>query len=137
MGVAGALSGEYGADGLGFEVEESSMPVSEFKYAVYSGNVWNENVELDEEECVIRSILKCVYLVLFISDFVLYCFFIHFHVQFQNFLSFNIQFRNQNLLFFSRIFEKVKLHPFHRGKVDSLFVVVGGNYIYYKSVFGD
>ena len=70
MGVAGALSGEYGADGLGFEDEESSMSVSEFKYAVYSGNVY---VELDEEECLFRSILKCVYLVLFISEFVLYC----------------------------------------------------------------
>ena len=73
MGVAGALPGEYGADGLGIEDEESSMSVSEFKYAVYSGNVWNENIELDEEECVFRSILKCVYLVLFISDFDLYC----------------------------------------------------------------
>ena len=73
MGVAGALSGEYGADGLVFEDEESSMSVSELKFAVYSGNVWNEYVELDEEECVFRSILKCVYLVLFISDFVLYC----------------------------------------------------------------
>ena len=73
MGVAGALLGEYGADGLGFEDEESSMSVSEFKYAVYSGNVWSEYVELDEEECVFRSILKRVYLVLFISDFVLIC----------------------------------------------------------------
>ena len=129
MGVAGALSGEYGADGLGFEGEESSMSESEFKYAVYSGNVWSEYVNLDEEECVFRSILKCIYLVLFISDFVLFFFFVHFHVQFQNFLSFNIQFRNQNFLSSSRIFEKVKLYPFHRGKVDSLFVVVGGNYI--------
>ena len=109
MGVVGALSGEYGADGMGFEDEESSISVSEFKNAVYSGNVWNEYNELDEEECVFRSILKCVYLVLFNSDFVLYCFFIHFHVQFQNFLSFNIQFRNQNFLSFSKIFEKVKL----------------------------
>ena len=70
MGVAGALSGEYGADGLGFEDEESSMSVSEFKYDVYSGNVWSEYVELDEEECVFRSNLKCVYFVLFISNFV-------------------------------------------------------------------
>ena len=137
MGVAGALSGEYGADGLGFEDEESRMSVSEFKQAMYSGNVWNEYVELDEVECVFRSILKCVYLVLFISGFVLYCFFIRFHVQFQNILSFNIQFRNQNFLSFSRIFEKVKLYPFHRRKVDSLFVVVGRNYIYYRSVFED
>ena len=73
MGVAGALSGEYGADGLGFEDEESSMSVSEFKNAVYTGNVWSEYVELDEEECVFRSILKCVYLILFISDFALFC----------------------------------------------------------------
>ena len=35
MGVVGTLSGVYGADGLGFEDEESSMSVSEFKYAVY------------------------------------------------------------------------------------------------------
>ena len=40
---------EYGADGLGFEGEESSMSVSEFRYAVYSGSVWNEWVELDDE----------------------------------------------------------------------------------------
>ena len=73
MGVAGALLEEYGADGLGFEDEESSLSVSEFKYAVYSGNVWSEYVELDEEECVFRSNLKSVYLVLFISDFVLFC----------------------------------------------------------------
>ena len=60
LGVVVFLSGEYGADGLGFEGEESSMSVSEFKYDVYSGNVWSEYVELDEEECVFRSILKCV-----------------------------------------------------------------------------
>ena len=115
------------------------MSVSEFKYAVYSGNVWSDNVELDEGECVFRSILKCVYFVLFISNFVfvLYYFFIHFHVQFQNFLSFNIRFRNQNFLSFSRIFEKVKLYPFHLGKVDSLFLVAGGSCICYRSVFGD
>ena len=35
MGVVGTLSGVYGADGLGFEDEESSMSVSEFKYAHY------------------------------------------------------------------------------------------------------
>ena len=49
MGVTVALSGEYGADGLWFEDEESSMSVSEFRYAVYSGRVWNEYVELDDE----------------------------------------------------------------------------------------
>ena len=45
MGVAG----EYGADGLGFEDEESSMSVSRFKYDVYSGNVWSKWVEPDNE----------------------------------------------------------------------------------------
>ena len=49
LGVTVALSGEYGANGLWFEDEESSMSVSEFKYAVYSGKVWNECVELDDE----------------------------------------------------------------------------------------
>ena len=49
MGVTVALSGEYGADGLWFEDEESSMSVSEFKYAVYSGKVLNECVKLDDE----------------------------------------------------------------------------------------
>ena len=49
MDVVGTLSGVYGADGLGFEDEESSMSVSEFKNAVYSGNLWSECVKLDEE----------------------------------------------------------------------------------------
>ena len=49
LGVTVALSGEYGADGLWFENEESSMSVSEFNSAVYSGKVWNEFVELDDE----------------------------------------------------------------------------------------
>ena len=53
MGVAGTLSGVYGADGLGFEDEESSMSVSEFKCAVYSGNVWSESVELEDELFVV------------------------------------------------------------------------------------
>ena len=53
MGVVGTLSGVYGADGLGFEDEESSMSVSEFKYAVYSGNLWGECVELEEELFVV------------------------------------------------------------------------------------
>ena len=53
MGVVGTLSGVYGADGLGFEDEESSMSVSEFKYAVYSGNLWIECVELEEELFVV------------------------------------------------------------------------------------
>ena len=53
MGVIGTLSGVYGADGLGFEDEESSMSVSEFKYAVYSGNLWCECVELEDELFVV------------------------------------------------------------------------------------
>ena len=53
MGVAGTLSGVYGADGLAFEDEESSMSVSEFKYAVYSGNIWSECVELEDELFVV------------------------------------------------------------------------------------
>ena len=53
MGVVGTLSGVYGADGLGFEDEESSMSLSEFKYAVYSGNLWKERVELEDELFVV------------------------------------------------------------------------------------
>ena len=53
MGVVGTLSGVYGADGLGFEDEECSMSVSEFKYAVYSGNFWSECVELEDELFVV------------------------------------------------------------------------------------
>ena len=40
-------------------------------------------------------------------------------------------------LSFSKIFEKVTLYLFLREKVDSLFVVVSGNCIYFGSVFGD
>ena len=53
MGIASTLSGVYGADGLVFEDEESRMSVSEFKYAVYSGNAWSECVELEEELFVV------------------------------------------------------------------------------------
>ena len=53
MGVVGTLSGVYGADGLGFEDGESSMSVSEFKNAVYSGNLCSECVELEDELFVI------------------------------------------------------------------------------------
>ena len=53
MGVVGTPSGVYGADGLGFEDEESSMSVSAFKCAVYSGNLWSECVELEEELFVV------------------------------------------------------------------------------------
>ena len=38
---------------------------------------------------------------------------------------------------FQHDFEKMKVYPFHRRKVDSLFVVVGGNCICQKCVFGD
>ena len=44
------------------------MSVSEFRFAVYSGRVWNECVELDDElflvdegECLCLSILKYFY----------------------------------------------------------------------------
>ena len=53
MSVVGNLSRVYGADGLGFEDEESSMSVSEFKYAVYSGNLWSECAELEDELFVV------------------------------------------------------------------------------------
>ena len=53
MGVVGTLSGVYGANGLGFEDEESSMSVSEFKYAVYSDNLWSECVEPEDELFVV------------------------------------------------------------------------------------
>ena len=73
LGVVVILSEEYGADGLGFDDEESSMSVSEFNYAVYSGNVWNEWVELDDElipvdegEGLWLSILKC-YIIIYQS----------------------------------------------------------------------
>ena len=55
-------------DGLGFEGEKSRMSVSEFRYAVYSGSVWNEWVELDDDlfltyegEGLWLSILKYYY----------------------------------------------------------------------------
>ena len=55
------------------------MSVSEFRYAVYSGSVWNECVELDDQlfladegESLCLSILKyfCIFLVLYNSVFV-------------------------------------------------------------------
>ena len=77
MGVAFAPSGEYGADGLWFGDEESSMSVSEFRYAVFSGSVWNECVELDDElfladegKSLCVSILKYFILLLYFSVFV-------------------------------------------------------------------
>ena len=53
MGVVGTQSGVYGADGLGFEDEESSMSVSEFKSALSSGILWSECVELEDELFVV------------------------------------------------------------------------------------
>ena len=68
LGGTVALSGEYEADEFWFEDEEFSMSVSEFRYAVYSGRVWNECVELDDElflvaegEGLCLSILKYFY----------------------------------------------------------------------------
>ena len=147
MGVAGALSGEYGADGLGFEDEESSMSVSEFKYAVYSGNVLSEYVEVDEDECVFldeeeyvfRSVLKCFYVVLFLSGFVLIlysCFSMHFSHSVSKLSSFQHSL-SKSKLSFSRIFAKVTLYHFLQEKVDSLFVVLSGNCNYFGSVLGD
>ena len=43
LGGTVALSGENGT------YEESSMYVSEFKHAEYSGKIWNDCVELDDE----------------------------------------------------------------------------------------
>ena len=45
------------------------------------------------------------------------------NVSFSRLLSIIIQLK----LSLSRNFEKVNLYPFHRGKVDNLFVLVGGN----------
>ena len=53
MVVVGTLSGVYRAEGLGFENEESSMSVSECKYAVNSGSLWSECVELEDELFVV------------------------------------------------------------------------------------
>ena len=62
---------------LWFEDEESSMSVSELRYAVYSGKVWKECVELDdgiflvdEGEGLWLSIVNYFILVLYNSDFV-------------------------------------------------------------------
>ena len=77
------------------------MSVSEFRYAVYSGNIWNERVELDDElflfdagECLCLSILKYFY------------FTIQFMFQFQ-FLSLffsNVSYPDYSLLLFSSNF---------------------------------
>ena len=52
------------------------MSVSEYKYAVFSCNVWSEWVELDDEmfvfdqgECVCLLILKCFYFCIFSFKF--------------------------------------------------------------------
>ena len=41
--------------GCGLRMRKSSMSVSEFKYAVYSGKTWNECVELDDELFLIEE----------------------------------------------------------------------------------
>ena len=120
------------------------MSVSEFKYAVYPDKTWNECVELDDELFLIDegeglwlSILKYFYCYFckcpsIVSILIsLYCFFSLFKSLFiTNFLQLFFQ------LFFSRIFKKMKVYPFHREKVDTLFVVVAGNCICHRCVFG-
>ena len=39
--------------------------------------------------------------------------------------------------FLQQDFEKMKVYPFHRRKVDSRFVIVGGNCICHRCVIGD
>ena len=77
------------------------MSVSEFRYAEYSGKVWNEWVELDDElflfdagECLCLSILKYFY---FIIQFM-------FQFQFLSLLSSNVSFPDYSLLLFSSNF---------------------------------
>ena len=67
-----------------------------------------------------------------------------FQFQFLSLFSSNVSFSKllsiiiiQLKLSFCRIFEKMKLCPFHRGKVDNLFVVAGGNCTCHGCVFGD
>ena len=139
LGVTIALSGDYGADGLWFEDEEASMSVCEFKYAVYSGKIWNECVELDDELFLIDegerlwlSILK--YFCFSTTDFQFFVSIIIFFT-----ISFVIQidiYYYISSTFFQQDFEKMKVCPFHRGKVDNLFVVVGQNCICHRCVFG-
>ena len=116
------------------------MSVSEFRYAVYSGNVWNERVELDDElfpfdegECLCLSILKYFYFIFQFMFQLRFLLLFPFNVSFFRLLSFTTQLK----LSFSSVFEKMKLYPFHRGKVDNLFVVVGGNCICHRCVFGE
>ena len=110
--------------------------------AVYSGSVWIECVELDDKlfladegESLCLSILEYFY---FGTVFFSLCFnytllLSIFNVSLFRLLSITIYLK----LSFGRIFEKMKLYPFHRGKVDSLFVVVGGSYICYRCVYVD
>ena len=119
------------------------MSVSEFRYAVYSGRVWNECVELDDElflvdegEGLCLSIMKYFYL----GTVGFNCFF---NYNFFHFLFLMFLYSDYYLelfispIFFQQDFEKMELYLFHRGKVDSLFVVVGGNCICHRCVFGD
>ena len=107
------------------------MSVSEFRYAVFSGSVWNELVELDDElflagkgEGLCLSILTdfffwyCIFQFLFQLQFLLLCLFI---VSFFRLFSISIYLKFS----FSRIFEKLKIYLFRRGKIDNLFVAVG------------
>ena len=53
MGVVGTLSGVYGADGLGLRMRNPVCLYLSLKYAVYSGNLWSECVELEGELFVV------------------------------------------------------------------------------------
>ena len=139
LDVTVAVSGEYGAYGLWFEDEESKMSVSEFRYAVCSGKVWSECVELDDElffidegEGLWLSILKYFY---FNTVKMKFCF--NYNFFFSSFFIQIVIYYYLSSTFFQQDFENMKIYPFHRGKVDILFVVVGGNCICHKCVFGD
>ena len=126
------------------------MSVSEFRNAVHSSSVWNEWVELDDElfltdegEGLWLSILK--YYIVICSSF--FCHKFHYYSQKVMLSFFSVPFSGYLLplfvssffiqLSFNGIFEKMKSGLFHQGKVDSLFVIVGGNRICHGCVFGD
>ena len=102
----------------------------------YVYQFWNLCVMVVCSYCILVIILYQLGLLFFIISCEI--FFIQFHIKLQTF-SFSFKFSlciSFCIPYFSRIFEKVKLYRFLQGKVDSLFLVVGGNCIYYRSVFG-
>ena len=126
------------------------MSVSEFRYAVYSGSVWNEWFELDDDsflfdegERLCLSILKYFFCTLnfkfcFIYNFFYYLFFLFLFSDNYLLLLFRlVSVTIYSQTFFHQDFEKMKVYPFHRDRVHSLFVVVGGNCICHSCVFGD